>query len=315
MGGGIGIVGPKYGLTLDKVDEIKIVTADGNIRIASKNKCSDLFWALRGAGGGNFGVVTHLKLRIEKTPKCVVRIQKNYGIEFTTIVFHAWQHYFTSNEADTSVSGIIIINQVPGIVQIQVFIATKTNRKCDSLLDKMKPIFPNITDDDITKYRNYFEAQVEYSASFDIDLDFRPFCYISTNFFVSKQINSNDSKRFAEIIANDSNGAWIFAQTFGGRINEVNRKTTAFVHRTSRYNVFLNSNARCDGTFNRSVYLTSDNFAFMDNGESYQNYISKQERNYLRRYYGENLERLIQLKCKYDPQNIFNFAQSIPSKL
>ncbi|HJY59497.1 MAG TPA: FAD-binding oxidoreductase, partial [Streptosporangiaceae bacterium] len=58
LGGGIGVVGRAYGLTCDNVTSMQVVTADGQIRTANAKTNSDLFWACRGGGGGNFGVVT-----------------------------------------------------------------------------------------------------------------------------------------------------------------------------------------------------------------------------------------------------------------
>jgi len=63
LGGGIGILNGKYGLTCDSLLSVEIVTADGILRTASATENADLFWAVRG-GGGNFGVVTSLTYRL-----------------------------------------------------------------------------------------------------------------------------------------------------------------------------------------------------------------------------------------------------------
>ena len=60
QGGGYGAMGIKYGLAVDNVLEFDIVTADGQLVTANACKNSDLFWAVRGGGGGTFGIVTRM---------------------------------------------------------------------------------------------------------------------------------------------------------------------------------------------------------------------------------------------------------------
>src|SRR3954468_4783002 len=63
LGGGMGLAGRSLGLTLDRVTEVRIVLADGTVTRARADHRPDLFWACRGGGGGNFGIVTSFRLR------------------------------------------------------------------------------------------------------------------------------------------------------------------------------------------------------------------------------------------------------------
>ena len=68
LGGGMGLAARNFGMTTDNVLGVQIVTADGKLRQVNPRSGSDLYWALRGGGGGNFGVVTQFTFRIHPIP-------------------------------------------------------------------------------------------------------------------------------------------------------------------------------------------------------------------------------------------------------
>src|SRR2546421_6918951 len=71
LGGGMGLAARAFGMTADNILAAEIVTADGRIRQVNSRTDPDLLWALRGGGGGNFGVVTQFTFRIHPVPSSV----------------------------------------------------------------------------------------------------------------------------------------------------------------------------------------------------------------------------------------------------
>ncbi|MEV6896763.1 FAD-binding oxidoreductase [Amycolatopsis sp. NPDC051372] len=92
LGGGVGVLGRKLGLTCDQLESARVVTADGVARTVSAHQHADLFWALRGGGGGNFGIVTSFTFRTVEAPDLT-----SFGLQFppeaAATLFAEWQDW------------------------------------------------------------------------------------------------------------------------------------------------------------------------------------------------------------------------------
>ena len=110
LGGGVGYLSRKYGLTIDNLLEADMVLADGSFVTVSANQNSDLFWAIRG-GGGNFGIVTSFKFQAHDV-KTVFGGPTLWPIEKTEEIME-WYHEFL-NDAPDELNGFITTMIIPG---------------------------------------------------------------------------------------------------------------------------------------------------------------------------------------------------------
>jgi FAD/FMN-containing dehydrogenase len=90
LGGGLGILGRSYGVTSDRLVAAEVVLADGRVVVCDEDRDSDLFWALRGAGAGNFGVVTSLVFRTVPAPD-VTNVHLSWPFSDVAAVIGGWQ--------------------------------------------------------------------------------------------------------------------------------------------------------------------------------------------------------------------------------
>ncbi len=96
LGGGIGVFARAYGLTCDQMAMVDIVTADGVLHRCGPGQDEDLYWACRGGGGGNFGVVTSFDFRVRPIPGAITLFTLEWPWGAAASVLDAWIRWITS---------------------------------------------------------------------------------------------------------------------------------------------------------------------------------------------------------------------------
>lgn len=321
LGGGWGFSSRKFGMVSDNILEAQIVTADGSFVTANANQNSDLYFALRGAGATSYGIVTQFTFRMNNVSFPVTHFKytwTNSALQFQN--FKAFQTWGVGVPAEISASfymdpsgkswleGTYLGPQssLPPLVKSFLSAAGANPTTSVEQLDWIHLILVN----------------AGFSSSTDPNtLNNVP---PPTNTFKAKSIFVNAPgmsdagiNAMLKAMRSGNNNAYFIFDLYGSQsaINKVAPGATAFVHRSSLYSIQMvaywsNSNDALGqinyvGNFFNAVkpYAT---------GEAYQNYIDKDMT--LSAYYGSNLNALITDKKKWDPQNVFNFPQSIPLK-
>lgn len=314
LGGGIGMSARKNGLMIDRVLEMEVVIADGSIVRANKTFNSDLFWALRGAGGSNFGIVTEFKYKVYNASSDVYTVVRNFDFSNFVHYFKIWQQLVKS-KPDNSLSSEFTC--LLGSCSFATVITTDKLDVRECVLNRLKEMFGDLKDDEI-KSQTHVEMLTE--------LDVYTFSYYlkATSFFVSRSLSDIEINNLYEALRKPTVGVYFTMNILGGMVNVPFANSTAFCHRNSNYILQFGvgdvvSDTRLVGEI-RADIKAAEHFvpeflldtAFMNNGESYQNYIDAGLSNWLQRYYCRNMFELISLKRQYDPKNIFQFKQSIP---
>ena len=311
LGGGYGLTSRKWGLLIDRVLEFEIMDVNGNMLRANTNYNSDLFWALKGAGQGSFGIVTKFKYELFKASDLitVITIKSNFKEAFDN--FQKWSVTDPSN----SVTAILYANYEL-IASINFVIQGEEK---DKIISNIKLYFKNFSEL-IEKQMSFIEMILYFSNnkfiqkiedlnkvnSHMIDQTY----FHAKSHFVKRLLTSEEINILLLSLSKFKTGYVLF-DVFGGKIAQIKQKDTAFVHR----NGIIYSVQSCHDSKIADLSNLNDfdkNTSFMHSNESYQNYIDESLDNALQKYYGNNLGRLRIIKRKYDPENYFCFPLSIP---
>ncbi len=322
LGGGIGFSSRLLGLTCDHLIEAEIVTADGELLRCTEKENDDLFWALRGAGGGNFGVCT--KYVFETRPVGNVSI---YDIAFewkdAEAVFTAFQDVIESAPNEFSARVGVGVPGTPGgrAGEPSVSILGQYFGPSGELRELLAPVLDaGKTTKKLIADRTFWEAKDYFfhntpSKAFAVKSDYLDDPLSDKG--IGVLVDAVD--RWPGSTNPDGAGAALFAS--GGAINEVASTATAFVHR-SQFAVLATEST---WTPEDSQDVVDANVEWLDDladglaphvsGAAYQNFIDRSQPDWERAYYGDNFERLTEVKRRYDPDELFTFEQSIPTKV
>lgn len=318
LGGGIGVLAGKYGLTCDSLVSAEIVTADGTLRIASADSEPDLFWALRGGGGGNFGVVTSFTFRTQPAPRPIVA-ELLFAAGSATAVLGGWQS-FTANAPDEFWSTLAISAGAAPSCRISVcYLGTEPN--LNSLLDKLisatgtQPADRSVTDMGYLQAMQYFGGCTNYAVAQ---------CRPSWNggglldresFTASSRVLTNplaDPDRLTALLTGRT-GMDILLDSLAGAVSRIGPADTAFPHRgaLATAQIYVGGITAADRT---AVAEVRDGLGQLVGDTGFVNYIDPDLKDWGRAYYGANATRLRKVADRYDPAGVFDFAQSV-SKL
>ncbi|WP_226894439.1 BBE domain-containing protein [Paraclostridium bifermentans] len=312
LGGGWGYSSRKYGLTCDSLLELTLVNYKGELITANKHTNSDLFWACKGGGGGNFGVVISmtfkLPLKVDNITEFEFNIEnpsKNTQIEFLDI----WQKFITSTVPEINMRGSIYNSIESGI-----------NINCrgilygspDELYELLLP-FSKIKGFKLTyNYVSFLQAMFYIGSSYSQYQYFENYGRFVNRFYDYCTLES-----LVEIvnqpIPEGSEEISLNLYGLGGKISEVERFDTAFYYRDSFYILLIDTvfKNNCYKEINKDWIKSNIETIYGITEGSYINFPYYPLENYMSEYYGKNKCRLEEVKEMYDPYNIFNFKQSI----
>lgn len=306
LGGGIGWLGGKFGLVSDNVLSFDVVTADGQLRTASADENADLFWALRG-GGGNFGVVTSFEYRVHPV-----------GMLLAGPVFHPldragavlrFYRDFASHIPDELVTGFGFLtlpdgNRAVGIIVVYNGPLDEGERVIRPVREYGPPLVDQIGPMPYTTVQTMFDPLAPPGRQY----------YVKAPFLREIQDGAIEVlvDRFAEV---PSPYTLIILQQKSGAMARGRADQTAFGHREDQFAAVLFSGwddpAEAEANIAWTRRLAQDLEPFGAGGE-YINDLGPQETpDHLRVSFGANYGRLVQLKNKWDPTNLFRHTQNI----
>jgi FAD/FMN-containing dehydrogenase len=318
LGGGIGFLSRKLGTTSDNLLALTLVTADGVARTCSATENADLYWACRGGGGGNFGIATRYVFRTAPI-STVATFAAEWPWTQAQRVIAAWQSW--APHAPDELFSVCNISSAPSIrVSGQlVGSAARLSALLRPLVGTGTPAFVRVTQ------RRFLEA-AEYWAGCAPVSECRPAplgnqtraTFAAKSDYLRRPLSAAAISTILQAVPRAPIRGSLLLDSYGGALNRVPKGATAFVHRDSLCSLqYLSGwdnsrDAAASIAWIRSFYAAMRPYV---SGEAYVNYIDPDLAGNLRAYYGRNLPRLVSIKRRYDPANVFRFRQSVPLHL
>jgi len=310
LGGGFGLASRAWGLASDNLVSAQIVTADGKILTADASHHSDLYWACRGGGGGNFGIVTRLVFRTHPVTQGAYFIA-TWPWAQVEEVLASFLHWAPTTAPD-ALGSVCRLATGPGGPTVQVFgqfLGSETNLK--TALATLGPPAQKL----VTGTSSWLDLVRRWAGCLGHTL---PSCaapghqvFVGASDYIAHAPTSALLARFKNVVDSRSPapGA-LLIDAYGGALNRVSPTATAFVHRNTLASIqyFASGDAASARSW---VNASRATLAPATSGEAYVNYIDPALANWQHAYYGSNLARLRRVKRRYDPSNLFHFAQSI----
>jgi hypothetical protein len=306
LGGGFGRLARRYGLALDNVTSVEVVTADGQLRRASATENPDLFWGVRG-GGGNFGVVTSFEFQLHPMNRQVIGgdvvfplnqlrdVASFYADHVVDAPDKLYLDFGVMSQHGTS-EGMVMLHACYSGPEDQAEKVLSPIRKAGT------PVHDGIQAVDyVAIQRSWDNTDPRTTGE-----------YMKSGF-----INEFPGKLVDAIVdhytAIPERGTSLFFQHSGGAIGRVPTNSTAFAHRKSIANMFANVTWPLTDSVDEHVdyiqNLWKELEPFTDGW--YTNDVADEGSTRIHKNYQGNFERLVRVKNQYDPGNLFRLNANV----
>lgn len=339
MGGGLGVVGRKFGLTCDSLEAAEVVLASGRSVSCDARNDADLYWALRGGGGGSFGVATTFTFRTHPIGSLLGLFTLVWPLSDAAAVVAAWQSW-APNCPDELWSNCLLLasQETPsgeGVVARVTGVYVGPQSRLQVLVDQF------VSEVGKSPF-NYFVGAAAYLDTMQIEggcegdtvaechlpsqnpagrLERAPFAAKSdvidkklSEAAIATLLAAVQERQTSPVLV----GGGVALDASGGAINRVAPASTAYVHRKALATLQYSA-SWTTGTAPSVVAANRDWLASVwqsmrpyVSGGAYSNYADPDLVDWEQAYYGGNFLRLTRVKKAYDPTNVFHFPQSIP---
>ncbi|WP_171987476.1 FAD-binding oxidoreductase [Streptomyces sp. M1013] len=336
-GGGIGWQTRSFGVACDALVSADVVLADGRSVTCSTTEHPDLFWALRGSGGGNFGIVTRYERRAAAATD-MVNFRLSWAWSDVERVITAWQQWMPTTPWKLGSRWIVSqLDTAPGGAEPAVWVDGSflgSPEELTPLLDALAAGVGRAPDSRTSNRFTFLNGMLDWFGCTDKTVaqchtvGYSPeavmprggYILDRSRLFGTGLPRAGISEVLSAFTASPRAGQLRFVQALalGGRANTLDRTATAYVHRDAQFtlNWTVGTTAANPNRDERNAVRAWIDGGFAATnpyslGETYQNYIDPALRDWKRSYYAENYERLAAVKRAYDPQGFFRFAQAI----
>lgn len=312
LGGGWGYSSRLLGLACDRLAEVEIINNKGELLVCNSESNKELFWALRGCGGGNFGVVTSMTFNLPPKIEMATLINADFNdidFEEKVEVVEAWQKNYKQLDKRANFKFTVYNSKEHG-----------TGIKLTGLVYGDKTL-ANESLGNIREIASCGSYSLKYMTVLEanrIIQDSHPEYerYKSSGRITYRDFNKEEIENLIALVDERAEGSIYAAVTFygmGGVIKEVKKDTTAFYHRDANFIIGFQSvweeakyaPINSEWLEEKLKYIRS-----ITDG-SFINFPYGKMDNYEEEYYGENSKLLKLIKEKYDKDDVFNFEQDI----
>lgn len=335
LGGGHGVLGRLYGLACDHLVGAEVVLADGTVVECDEHHHEDLFWGLRGAGGGHFGVVTRFRFR-PRPALAMTSFYLTWTFEHAARVGDVWQRWAPWAPREVAAAlAFDVPESMDARARVELFgaiLGTESDARAllQEPLDRIgaPPATEFIGEMPYRETMLYQSGLLILSGSQFMEVSpegvlTRQGCRFTKSELFDRPVPAEGMEALAaaflhERVEGEYRGLEL--GPWGGAIADLAVDATAFAHRDQmisiKHSVLVAGNA---GQAAKQAALDWANHSYRSvhpwgTGFVYPNFPDPEIEDWPRAYHGANFERLVKVKARYDPDDVFHFPQSIPRR-